>query len=292
MLNPSVDTCESIMLLENGHNSYKGKKVIRTFNTCSFDSVFATVSAIFADHENVQKQIAQLAATSDFLSMVTNMFSNDTRPTIKENALLRERNKILQSIFDSIEYKNGLIEINCTANVNYIIPKLLPREVYSYYRKKQCDRCSDLIESHRCFVDLNIEKFEQCSIRDLNSCLLDSLLLEVEEVTPCPCNGTRQIIATEFSNFIMIDLHLLHTIKLISLSDIPQELNILGIRFALKGCIEYVGDESVKRVGHYVSHIYRRNKQWELYDDKKTRILRSNIQSQIKGQVLFYVRLQ
>lgn len=300
MLNPSVQFSESIMLLKNGHLTHHRKQTIQTFNTCPFDSVFAMISAMYADHNNIKNQINELKSDSNFLSMIDEMFNGIGKIAIRYKTIFRERNLILRLIFRGEEYDCGLWAVDCNANVNYIIPHLLPKQMYSYYRKKKCDRCKEEITSDRCFVDINLDVFEQQPIQNLNSCLLDTLINE--ESSPCSCNGTKIVVDTVFSNFIIIDLCLKQSIKLISLCDIPTELNILGITFALKGCIEYIGDDLVNSdyvgddlgnsnsIGHYISHVYRCNKQWEMYDDKKSKVLRSNTKSKIKGQVLFYVR--
>lgn len=45
-----------------------------------------------------------------------------------------------------------------------------------------------------------------------------------------------------------------------------------------------------KQVGHYISHLYRSNNRWEMYDDMKSMVVRSDTNSKIQGQVLFYVK--
>lgn len=190
------------MLLKNGHMSSHGKQSIRTFHTCPFDSLFAVIAALYADHENIKnqinqlvpdspqskKQIDQLAPDSTLLSMIYKMFNGIERIAIKHNALLRQRNLLLRSIFKGEEYECGLFTVDCQANVNYIVPKLLPLELYSYRRTKQCNRCNDVLVSNRCFVDINFEQFEQQSIQNLNSCLLDTLLTE----EPSPAHAMAQ----------------------------------------------------------------------------------------------------
>lgn len=289
MLNPSVQIVESIMLLKNGHLSYRGKQSIRTFNTCPFDSFFAVVAAMYSDHDEIKNQINQLAPNSEFLSMIYDMFNDDSKTAVKYNALLRERNILLSSIFEAEVYDCGLRTVDCQANVNYIIPKLLPQEMYSYIREKQCDRCGEQISSKRCFVDIDIDKLEAQPIENLNSCLLDTIISE--QPSKCSCNGVKRIVNTNFSNFIMIDLTLKESIKWLSLCKLPTELNILGIKFSLKACVELIGANNAKITGHYISHVYRRNARWEMYDDKKSQVLRSNTTNKIQGQALFYVRV-
>lgn len=136
MLNPSVQACESIIFLKNCHFSSQGKQNIQTVNTCPFDCVFAAVSVMYADHKNVKQQIDHLINPSDFILMIFNAFIDVARVSVKHNALLRKRNQILQTVFEGTDYGNGLLYVDCAANVNYLIPKILPQELYSYYRKK------------------------------------------------------------------------------------------------------------------------------------------------------------
>lgn len=291
MLEPNVQMCRSIVLLKNGYFSNDGKRSIQTTNTCGFDSVFSVIAALYADYPDIKHQIDQLAPNNTFLSCITEMFTDDNTPIeTKYKRILRNRNVILKSIFSGTEYGNGLCYVDCATNVNYLLPKLLPKELYSYYRSKKCKRCNNKILSNRCFVDIDMDQFEAASVDKLNKCLLDTLISE--KPSKCSCNGFNENVETNFSNFIMIDLHLKTTIRLLSIFSIPLELNILGIRFALRGCIEYINmSEGTDVIGHYIGHSKRINSQWEMYDDLKSKVLRSNINSKIKGQIVFYVRI-
>lgn len=308
MLKPSVAATRSIILLKNGHLSI-GETSIQTSFTCSFDSLYTIIAAMYADVEEVKNQIDKNQPVKNqidekepgcqFLKMVFSMFHQEKSLGVRQNTLLRLRNNILKGIFEGSKrikkFDSGLYSINCSANVNYLIPKALHKILYSYIRKKQCDQCDDVLVSSRCFVDINIELFERKSIKNLNKCLLETLLSESSSTSYCSCGGTRKITQTEFSNFIMIDLNLKHRIRMTTLNEIPKKMNILGIEFVIFGCIEFIGDDSEvttvdDEIGHYVSHIFRNNKRWERYDDMHSKITRSNINEKIKAQILFYVK--
>lgn len=285
------------MLLKNGWGSH-GKVSVQTSNTCSFDSLYFAVAAMYADYDNVKNQIDQLAPTCAFSKMVTTMFESFDRIALKYNSLHRQRNDILHSIFESDElrFECGLVLVDCAANVNYIIPKALPINLYSYSRKKECTLCAMEIISNRCFVDINFDQYKKRSVKQLNTCLLETLILE--EPSLCECGGTQNLTETVFSNFIIIDLHLESTIKEIALKDIPKRLIILGVEFALTACIEFIGEmpkdlASAAEVGvaHYITHILRSNDHWQTYDDLKSQILPPNTNSKIQGQVLLYVKI-
>lgn len=281
-------------MLKNGHLS-SGKQPIHTYHTCAFDSLYTMVAALYADFGEVRSQIDQIKSDCKFSEMISAMFDSESKIAIKNNSLLRRRNLVLKSIFEGTlrvtELDSGLTTIDCAANINYIIPKALPTKLYSYLRKRQCDDCDYAKVSERCFVDINIALFEQKSIRDLNECLLHELMTESPSICTA-CNSSTRFTQLKFSTFIIIDLHLAHHIREISLHEIPRTLKIYGVLFDLFGCIEFIGDETVsdiEYVGHYVSHILRRN-QWERYDDLKSGITKSSIYSKIKGQILFYVK--
>lgn len=280
------------MLLRNGFFSTAGKYSIQSTNTCAFDSLYIAAVALYADSTVVKKQIDGNDTENNFLQMVSNMFDNVGRVNVKQNKLLRLRNLILLEIFrdslHSIEFINSLISIDCASNPSFIIPKVLPKEFYSYLRKKQCNQCSREIISNRCFIDINFDQYETLGIKKLNECLLQSLINE--PTSTCQCNGSEVVVQTEFSSFIIIDLQLKQEIIGITLKDIPKTLNILGIRFALKSCIEFIGNTKTKQIGHYVTHVYR-NDMWELYDDMKATVLKSKNNVKKKIQVVFYAKI-
>lgn len=296
MLEPNIEICSGIMLLKNGWASH-GNVSVQTSHTCAFDSLYFAVAAMYADYGHVKSQIDELAPTCAFSEMVATMFETFGTIAVKFNSLHRQRNKILHSIFEpnKLEFDCGLILIDCASNVNYIIPKALQTSLYSYSRTKRCSKCDREIVSNRCFVDIHFEQYQKRSIQNLNGCLLDTLLSE--QSSSCSCGGPQIISETVFSNFIMIDLHLKSTIKEIALNDIPKNLNILGEHFALTACIEFIGETpedfnlSDNSVAHYISHILRSNNQWQTYDDLKSHVSPSKINTQIKGQVLFYVKI-
>ena len=139
ILNPSVKACQTILLLKNGHLS-TGKESIQSYNTCSFDSTYVIVAAMYTDISGIKIKIDSLKTDSAFSKMVSSMY--DTNKIIAiQNSLLRQRNKILKNLFQnskqSIKFDSGLFSIDCSSNVNYMIPKIVPKKLYSYIRNKQ-----------------------------------------------------------------------------------------------------------------------------------------------------------
>lgn len=163
MLNPMANLCHSIMLLRNGYFSTFGQYSIQTINTCSFDSFYTIVAAMYTDYTEVKKQIDDYKQHNKFSEMVSEMFNNTGSLQVKQNKLLKLRNLVLldalQNITESFQLNNGLVSIDCANNCNYIIPKLLPAEMYSYIRKKRCFQCNRYSESNRCFEDIEYIQF-------------------------------------------------------------------------------------------------------------------------------------
>lgn len=305
LLNTTSEASKIIFSLKNGYLSF-GKISIQTIHTCPFDSVYTVVSAMYADFEKIKLKIDEIrlmyddGVQAEFLRMVERMSEDFKSNAIKLNVLLRDRNYILNEIFDGderVDEFNGLRSIDCSSNVHYLIQKVLPTELFSYKRIKQCDRCENTIVSNRCFIDINYDDYEIGTIKKLNDCLLTQVISERHQ--QCVCGGPRNATETKFSDFVMIDLQLEYCIKPISLNKIPKNLNILGIEFNLYACIEFIGDDNAfleegegkkeNPIGHYVAHIFRRN-MWERFDDLKSFVSKSDTKAKIKGQVLFYVR--
>lgn len=308
MLNPTVELTRSLMILRNGHLSI-AKESIHTTHTCAFDSAFTVIAAMYADCTQVKSQIdciepINILVKMDLIEpslvlMVKSMFGTQKTAGVVQNTLLRLRNQLLMNIFEGTQRMkvfSGLTTINCSCNVNYLIPKMLPTDLYSYVRKKECDQCEFELISKRCFVDIDFRQFQLLSIQNLNECLVDCLISDSS--TNCSCGGTLTASHTEFSNFIIIDLTVENVVTAITLQDIPKTLNILDIAFKLFGCIEFIGEDKVpiaynddedEGIGHYVSHIWRSGR-WERYDDLRNKITKSKTSLKIKAQVLFYVK--
>lgn len=288
MLNPIVDESAGLMLLKNGGLT-SGKRPIQTINTCGYDSLYTIFAALYADLEEVKKQVDELIPDVPFCEMVSSMFT-DEKKTAKFSSLLRKRSSMLHALYEGTEhvsyFENGLISIDCETNVNYLMQKLLPADLYSYSRHSQCDRCNDTINSNRCFIDINMDLLEQQTIKKLNNCLLDTLCNENKK---CNCGGTK-IFDMSFGHVIAIDISLKDRIPEMTLDEIPQCLNILGVIFNIFACVQYIGNDEIGTQGHYVSHIYRRNSRWHLYDDLKAHISYSSTNVRMKVQILFYVQ--
>lgn len=189
MLNTTAEAYRNVLLLRNGFVSKEKGTSIQSYNTCPFDSVFNVMAALYIDFEEVRASFDESNCEFTRIRIQQYAFNNTQTVAIKQNALLRQRNQILQNIFQGTDkiskFENGLISIDCNANVNYLLPKVLPVDLYSYSRESSCGQCAKVTSSHRCFVDINMELLEQKGVQNLNSCLLETLISEVPSTCSC-----------------------------------------------------------------------------------------------------------
>lgn len=75
----------------------------------------------------------------------------------------------------------------------------------------------------------------------------------------CKC-GELFSITTEFSQIIIIDVQLKNVSQILSLNEIPLQINMLNNTFDFVGCVEYINhNNSINNTGHYKSYIKRMN---------------------------------
>lgn len=301
MLNKSIRIPEQIPKLKNGHRKkYSKALTVYTYNTCSFDSLFQIFAALYADYERVKMKFEAIE-NSDFCNMVERAFSSKNKKTSVLNELYVKRDSIMQKIyFDKIVATDkGLLSIDCNSNICYTVEHVLPEELFSYIRKKQCLICDEIIASKRVFVDINLESFakENVAIKDLNDHIRNELISE-EIISKCSkCSDMFQI-ETTFSDVIMIDLQLVlrKDNKKFRIDEAPQALELCGISFKILALIEFIRDddclliEGEDEIGHYVSHMKRSNDLWEKYDDLSNKFENSNRYREMEVHTLFFIQ--
>lgn len=107
-----------------------------------------------------------------FCTMVKNAFNAKKTNLKMLNGLFIKRDTVMREIYSSkmISTDTGLISIDCNSNIDYTIEHVLPRELFSYIRKKTCTLCEETIVSNRVFIDINLQLLakKSVSISDLN----------------------------------------------------------------------------------------------------------------------------
>lgn len=189
--------------------------------------------------------------------------------------------------------------MDCNSNIFYVLERVLPQSFYSYIRIKRCLLCKNELESHRVFVDINLDTFANpnVSIRDLEIHIKLELLSEEKNSKCTKCGGTFKI-ETVFSDIIMIDIQLQakethgpHPKKMFSINEAPEELRVCGTSFKILALAEFIKDSNdINDVGHYIAHIRRFNNQWEEYDDTKKTNQSPKCKEMKEIHTLFYIK--
>lgn len=304
MLNKSVSITKQIPKLRNGHRKkYDKSRTMHTYNTCCFDSAFQVAAALYTDGF-FQLEI-DYAESSEFCKMIKRACAVNRKSNMKLSDLYVMRDKIMENIVandkNTVRTDTGLISINCSTNVDYIIEHVWPKHLFSYTRRKWCKICKKTNVSNRCFIDYNLDRFAQksVSIAELNE-HLNHFLISEENTSMFPNQRCRSLIQikTTLSNVIMIDLQMIvkRDTKRFSINDAPEELELCGVKFRIVALIEFIMDDAclqekgIDAIGHYVPHIKRINDFWENYDDLLNQVKDSNRKRQMEVHTLFYIK--
>lgn len=296
MLNKTIQRAKEIPILSNGHRKYYGKQSsVLTYNTCAFDTIFQIFAAIFIDYEHIQNRFEE-NEEAEFYSMIAATFNYEKKGSGLMTDLYERRFGILKRVYAEkiISTTSGLLTIDCNSNIAYTIEHAMPQSFFSYSRVKHCNSCSNSVLSRRVFIDINLELFasETVSIQDLNEHINIDLLCEVKKskCTTNLCSGMIEI-DTTFSEVVVIDLQLIDEKlnKIFSINEVPQELDLRGIKYKIFAMAEYI-KKSGETIGHYIAHVRRFNNQWETYNDllKVTEIPSCNRRAEI--HTLFYIQ--
>lgn len=269
MLRPLRDPCKKLILLKNFYLLQKGKKSVRTENTCPIDAMFHAFYSLYVDYDCVRDIVNKCTEQCDFSNLIK------TAHTAENVKLIYEvRNNILLDHFENRieDFKNGHIKIDCSCDINYL------------FQNSLCNHFNSFKKAERRLLDYDLEVFDKCDLSELNKLLLDSL------------NQNKLVSRSSeeqnwLSDLVMVDLQALTHMKRSSIENLPNELVLFGSAYKLVSVIEFIGD-GVKKMsmGHYVTHVLRKNMRWKLFDDLASKIPDSNIKQVIQPQVLFYIK--
>lgn len=287
LLEPLTDPLKKVTLLQNFYLLKTGKTSVRTELTCGMDSLFHVYSGLYCDYNLIRDSIDQCGNSCEFSNLIK---IGQTAKT--ENEIYAARNKILESeipINKIHDCKNGHFEWKCDVNINYLIEHVLCRHYNSFIRKKQCEKCKFNIVKPGVFLDFNMNAWATAEINALNEILFESLRKDKGRCNKCE---TKYVIKDiSFSDVVMIDLQLEQEIKHYSISQLPKSLKLFECNFELAAVIEFIGDpRQVNAIGHYVSHILRKNHQWKRFDNIANSVTNSDVNRIIRPQILFYVK--
>lgn len=224
---------------------------------------------MYTDFDNVKQQIDE-AKISDLVRM---MFADELYKK-KCELLCINRNVLLMDIFKTTS--------SGATSLGFLIDQL--ELLYSCTRDIDCGTCGSSTHSRRRSIDINMDEYDKKSVRSLNQLLLE-YLETTQTFRSCESPNTIEF---DFSNSIIIDVHLEIGIKQIALNEIPLTLELLGSGYRFFGCIEWQG--SPKTVGHFVAHIRRRGDRWETYNDLTKKVNQPNLNAKVNIQLFFYVK--
>lgn len=119
---------------------------MHTYNTCSLDSLFQIYVALYAAYESIKNQIEEIE-NSDFCDMIRSAFNTNGRAITNLKDLYEKRDNMMQILYNEnlVSTGQGLVSIDCNSNIDYTIEHVLPKELFSYIRKKTCNRCGEVI---------------------------------------------------------------------------------------------------------------------------------------------------
>lgn len=185
------------------------------------------------------------------------MLSSNNLSNLK---IFKERDEILKSLDPIVKRSsNGFTVLDCTTSVDKIVHKLLP---YTVYATPAC-KCTGTDAKGYNYVPINGQQFAKLGIKNLQKCIS----LDFLKRKPCEECGSQKKI--KFSSYIIInaqpDVEPVKGFKKIKIADIPLKITIAGIEFNFSGIVEC-------KPGHFLSHILRKNKVWETYNDSKFKV--------------------
>lgn len=251
MLLPLKEPYKKLTFLENFY-TLRGKTTVRTNNTCGMDSAFYVFCALYADCSYV-RDIFNKCPSSCRLSNLIKI----AHTAKNSNEIYKTRNEILLEVFEEKkqQFSNGLIEIDCSCSINYLLQKICCSHFYSCQTVKTCDLCNYENLNERRFLDFDLKAFEISHITQLNKLLNDELARDTRFKCKCPGSVKRTVL----NDLVIIDLQMEGDLKHLSIANLSHTLELLNDNFKLVSLIEFIGNaRNVDAVGHYVCHVLRK----------------------------------
>lgn len=194
--------------------------------------------------------------------------------TSTSNKILKDRDALLKTLNPTVKRaSNGFTVLDCTNSVDSIVQRYLPSTVYSV---PSCD-CINIDSDVKGYVYLPINEIHltRYGMKNLGKCISLSFLTKKK----CPdCDEKRKI---EFVSYAMMNVQQ-EDGKRITIDDIQLKIQISNVSFSFAAIVEYVPPGSIDGIGHFVSHVLRKNMLWETYDDDCSKM------GKIKKDKLFY----
>lgn len=265
----SKSKCPVIGLLRNGTSSHlKGVDIgdqNYTFtNTCTFDTIAQILFCSYADSKVYSNFIDNNSEQSTYYKLI----QNGVRDGITVQCY-RKRAQILLEIFEQERSQKlgGSITIDSSCAANLMITRLF-RKYPCYTELRKCNSCNWENNRAQETVLVNLPKEDLQSLQQaISNYFEDSVRCGSCGNTPINRNftiGSHLFIET-VTNSIPYESEFS-----IPLSNVPENLTILGKIFKLRGIVSFIPPitKKVSAIGHYVAYCWRSHlNSWEKYDD-------------------------
>ena len=259
LLNGNLTKLKSILI---------NKKYYTIENTCAYDSLSQVLFCSYADSDCYRQFIDDIARKND--GLVFEFIKKTVRDGVTVQSY-RKRAHVLLSVHKFPCTKIGeTIRVNAICTVLFLIEKLFIK--YPTYKEVRiCNECKQKSRRSGASMEMTLPAFNVTSLQDMIT----------EFVTfPAKCRKPKcdAIVQRDwsFSSHLFVEIfppyveNNLRGKMSVPLSDIPQQVTVLGKTFTIRGVILFKPPLSNNRnaVGHYTAYCWRSLIQrWQLYDD-------------------------
>lgn len=257
-----------ISLLSNGNNlrpqQIAGQHIMVN-NTCAFDAVIQALLVGYRDWTNYYNFIN--SSTNEILNFITTVSTYGTQQKV-----YKERALILSKIFQPT---SGAI--NCACNINNLINNNLMKNVISYSIIKRCSICEWQHQQDTIVTEINTQPIYEYGMRGLQEALDQKITTIYKKCSRCTNDnvdftfiaGAHLFIDIECLLWVELANRLGHSdwSGMITLSEIPLDIQLYENTYALVAAIEYVGGTNNNEIGHYIAYCHRITGKWQIYDD-------------------------
>ena len=284
-------------ILKNGNANLKPIKFNENYiiitNTCAYDSIIQIFASAFSDSELYQNYANSLS-THDLFKIIRDVaFGTITTKTYSLRA------NLLTKFCKSSELPNRVLQLKGECTVRDAALNLF-REFPSFIEIVQCTKsiCTYKNVIKRPLVSIVASNQ---SIKSLQTLINDYFQ---RQTTTCStkvdeeqCNADRITDFEIFGEHFIIEVinedlsstnDVLEDIE-VRVSDVPNQLQVLGKKFHLRGIIAFNCREKTKNsIGHYFALCKRLNDFWELYDDLEKKKTNFSKQKKFPCQCFIY----
>lgn len=293
------------MLFRNGAETQDGSwdetKQIITYNTCSFDSIFAIYASLYFKDPNFREflDISSLFFHTKFTALVHLYFETVSTAELEDaqifsvwKILNRDRNIILKETFSSNYYEklpnlkkdNKTILINCKTGLGEFFAQLsMNNEIISSgIETGTCHSCKITKTKIVPFLPVSIDSDVNNIQRSIDSNFVKNRF--------CQNCKKKVIVDRVFNKILAIDIEPNRQIqnkRHFFFQNLSQNIILdkeSGNEYKLCGVIDF---DPV--LSHFTAHVKRKNGEWSQFDDMKDSEIKTDETKEILPFMLFYI---